>query len=97
MGEEIPKQVKEFVEAATANAKEAWGEDNIIAKDVMFAERGEDGSWTVSDNYERFFSTIYRFDPKSGAWTIRTMYAGEPEKPYTFEKVMADASILFTG
>lgn len=94
---DIPEQVKKFVEAATANAFEAWGIDSPIAKDVMYASINDEGLWVVCDNYERFFSTIYEYDPKKGAWTTRTMYAGDERKPYTFELVMADARILFTG
>ena len=32
-----------------------------------------------------------------GRWTTRQMYSDEGDKPYTFDKCMADASIMFTG
>ena len=97
---EQPDQVRQFVEAATANAKEAWGEDDIIAKDVMYAcqEKSYGGRWVIGDNYEKFFPTIYIYDPKTDTWTTRQWFAEtDEEKPYDFSKVMADASILFTG
>lgn len=94
---EMPNPVRQLVVAATENAKAAWGEDDVCAQDVVYACEESDGRWAVSDNYERFFSTIYTYDPASDEWTTRVMYGDCEEKPYPFEKVLADASVLFTG
>jgi hypothetical protein len=98
MSAEMPEQVRQFVEAATANAREVL--DEIIAKDVMYAcqEKSYEDRWVVSDNYERFFATIYIYDPKTDTWTTRPWFSDtDDERPYDFNRVMADAAILFTG
>ena len=92
-----PEQVRKFVEAATANAFKAWGEGSIIAKDIMYVNLNDEDLWVVCDNYEKFFSTIYEYDPKGDVWTTRTMYAGDGRVPRTFDEVMADTECIFTG
>lgn len=92
-----PKEVLEFVRAMKANAIEAWGESDPIAKDVVHVEELTSGDWQVSDNYERFFSTIYTFNPAVREWTTRTMYSEGAERLYTHDKCMADAACMFTG
>jgi len=94
----MPEPVKAFVAAVLANARQVWTDDadaSFIEK-LVHVDQREDGSVTICDNFEKFFSTIYRV-AKDGSWTIRTMYSDEPERPYSFAKAMADAGILYTG
>ena len=96
--DEIPEKVLKLKKAIIANAKKAWGDDDIVAQDIAFVfYHRRHGKWEVSDNYERFFSTIYAYYPETDTWTTRTMFGEDEEKPYTFEKAMADARIMFTG
>jgi hypothetical protein len=94
----IPKPVRDLRDAILANARKAWGEDDIVAQDIAFVFSSPTGDrWEISDNYERFFSTIYYYYPQTDTWTTRKMYSDDEEQPYTFEKAMADARIMFTG
>lgn len=93
----VPRQVRKVAKAMRKNAREAWGADDPIANDVVHVSQQDDGRWTIADNYERFFSTIYIYEKTSQTWTIRTMYAGDEERPYDLERALSDASIMFTG
>lgn len=94
----MPEPVKAFVAAVLANARQVWTEaaDASFVEQLIYVGEHEDGSVTICDNFEKFFATIYRV-AKDGSWTIRTMYSDEPERPYSFEKAMADAGIMYTG
>jgi hypothetical protein len=91
-------QVKQFIEAVKKNASEVWTEtgDEEFLNSLLYVHSNPDGSTTISDNYERFFSTIYRVD-MDGNWFVRKMYSDTGEKPYTFAQVMGDASMMYTG
>lgn len=104
--ETLPEQVRTFVQALIANAKEAhegWGEHDYedgrcFADMIPGVESQEDGTYIVCDNFERFFSTMYHFIPEGeGRWEVRNMYGEGGWRPYTYEKALADASIMFTG
>jgi len=57
-----PEQVREFVSAVFVNARKVWDqpEDDSFVDSLLFVEETREG-WQVSDNYERFFDTIYRY------------------------------------
>jgi hypothetical protein len=92
------KQVQEFVAAIKENGRKCWNEpeDESFINQLVHVHPESDGSITICDNFERFFSSIYRVD-RQGNWYIRTMFSGEPEREYSFEKAMSDASIMYTG
>jgi len=92
------EQVEKFVAAIKENATKVWTEpdDKDFIDGLVYVEKLEDGSVSISDNYERFFSIIYRVDA-NGNWYYRTMYSDMPEREYSFEKAMGDASIMYTG
>lgn len=103
----LPEPVQRFLQALRANALkvEGWDEPDsegkCMADDVIHVSVKPDGRITVCDNYERFFSIIYDFTPEAGNpdgnWKTREMWSSEPARDYTFEKAIADASIMFTG
>lgn len=104
----LPEPVARFVAALRDNALkvEDWSTPDLkggrcFADTVVHVSVKPDGSVTICDNYERFFSTIYTYTPDAdspdGRWTTRRMYSDEPAAPYSFEEAMADASIMFTG
>ena len=93
------KQVKEFMEAVKANAHRVWNEpdDKDFVNELLYIHEQDDGSITISDNYERFFDIIYRVTP-DGEWSYRRMWSESVRwKPYTFAQAMSDASIMYTG
>lgn len=91
-------QVKQFIEAVKKNAAEVWNEpdDKDFINSLLYVHSLPDGSTSISDNFEKFFPLIYRVD-KDGNWFIRTMYSDTGERPYSFEKAMGDARIMYTG
>jgi len=90
------KQVSEFVKAVKENARKVWTEadDASFIDSLLYVREDHEGT-AIMDNYERFFDSIYRVDAK-GNWYVRNGYYSS-EKPYTFEKAMSDASIMYTG
>jgi hypothetical protein len=100
----LPEEVKTFVSALVANAKQVEGWDTCdmeggrcFADTIPYVKTLDDGeSVQVCDNYERFFDTIYTYHPTQG-WSIRWMYADREPESYSYEKAMADAQIMFTG
>lgn len=105
----LPGPVQRFLTALRENALqvEGWADMEFEGGKACFADRiaytkvKDDGTITICDNFERFFSTIFEYRPDpaepNGRWTIREMYSDEPARAYSFELAMADASILFTG
>ena len=91
-------QANQLIEAIKENARQVWTEpeDKEFIEDLLYVKELPNGSTEVSDNFEKFFDIIYRVD-KEGNWYIRRMYGERGEDPYTFEKAMADASIMYTG
>ena len=92
-------QVQKFVEAVKENARQSWTkpEDKEFIDSLLHVFTQDDGSVTISDNYERFFDIIYvvRVD---GSWSYRKMWSESGElKSYSFEQAMSDASIMYTG
>ena len=87
----MPTEVKKFVDAVEANAKEA----EMSLSRLVHTKMKDDGSWQMSDNYERFWSLIYTY--RDGEWFVRDMHSERSEKPYTFAKAMSDASMMYTG
>ncbi len=93
--DKLPEQVQAFVVKLRANASTVEGWDDDFVSELLYIDRKEDGSITVSDNYEKFFSTIYTYTVE-GTWMIRSMWGGG-DKPYSHEQAMSDASIMYTG
>lgn len=106
----LPEQVRTFVLAAIANAKEVEGWDicdmeggKCFADTILYVKRLDDGRIEVSDNYEKFFDIIYTYTPsqdesmRAGVWNIRWMFADRSPRTYTFEQCMSDARCMFTG
>lgn len=106
----FPEQVRTFVQALIANAKEVEGWEvcdleggKCFADTIPYVKLLSDGRIQVCDNYEKFFDTIYTYTPsadeseRAGKWEIRWMYADREPRSYTFEKCMADAHCMFTG
>lgn len=87
------RQLKETIEANERKSSKENGEDPL--PDPVDVHRHSDGSWAVSDNYERFFNTVFVY--RDGQWFTRTLWGDGGEKPYSFEKAMADASMMYTG
>lgn len=95
--DKMPEQVRNFVLAAKENAREAFSDDaSDIADDVIYVSQKENGDVVICDNYERFFDVIYTYGT-DGNWRVRRMFSDMPERPYSYDAVMADASIMFTG
>jgi len=91
-----PAPVREFVNVALDNARKAWDDDpsEDFVLSLLYVHEESDG-WHVSDNYERFFSGIYRYH--EGQWYVRGMYSDTPERPCSHGSMMSTASILYTG
>lgn len=95
------EQAKQFIAAVKENAAKCWDQpdDKDFIEKLLYVYEFPNGSVSISDNFEKFFSIMYRVD-KDGNWFVRRMYSDEPadqEKPYTFECAMSDASIMYTG
>ena len=92
------ESVKQFVEAVKVNARQVWNEpgDESFIDQLLYVHDLPDGSTSISDNFERFFSLVYRVDT-AGNWYVRDIFSEMPERPYPFEYAMADASIMYTG
>lgn len=103
MPDNLPEQVKSFVEALIANAKQVEGWDTCdleggkcFADTIPYVKKLDDGSVEVCDNYEKFFDGIFIYSAE-GDWSLRFMYSDRLPELYSYEKAMADASIMFTG
>ncbi len=94
--DKLPEQVQAFVVKLRANASTVEGWDDDFVSELLYIDRKEDGSITVSDNYEKFFSTIYTYTVE-GKWMIRSMWGGGGDRLYSHEQAMSDASIMYTG
>ena len=99
----LPEQVRNFITACVANAKTVgtWSVCDMeggkcFADTLLCISQNDDGSVEISDNYEQFFSTIYTYTAQ-GEWKVRRMYSEEAYRPYSYEKAMRDASVLYTG
>lgn len=93
---EMPDEVRQLKEAIEANERASSAENGMESlPDPVYAKKNSDGSWSVLDNYERFFDTIYIY--RDGQWSVREMYSDEPERPYSFARAMSDARIMYTG
>jgi hypothetical protein len=92
----LPQQVRNFIAEVHINAKrvEEWDEDFI--QSLLYVQVDKDGGVTISDNYERFFGTVYTYT-YGGKWLVRSMYGEGGDREYSYDKVMADASIMYTG
>ena len=93
------EQVDKFIAAIKENAAKIWTEpdDKDFIDGLVYVNKLDDESISISDNYERFFDTIYRVTP-NGEWSYRRMWSESSIwKPYTFAQAMNDASILYTG
>ena len=82
--------VNEFKKALIDNSEEAFGER---WEDAAYVSSHE-GYVTISDNYERFFSLVYKVTD-DGEWFVRGY--DQDFKPYTQSQAMQDASIMYTG
>lgn len=92
----LPEPVRQFCLAIIENAKQVWDDFDFLS-DLLHIEVREGGEIEVSDNFERFFSTIYTYRPESNQWFVRNMYSDCPTKAYTFAGCMSDASMMYTG
>jgi predicted porin len=91
-------QVKSFVEAILSNARTKWDspdDEGFVEKLLYIRQEGD--VIEVSDNFERFFDTIYQYNVVTDTWRLRYGYSDKPEKAYSYEKAMSDASIMYTG
>lgn len=84
-----PREVKEVYRAAQQSAKEAGLPEDATSFSL------EDGVYTIADNYERFSSHLLSW--KSGGWTIRSMYSGEPSKSISHAEALENARLMFHG
>jgi len=64
----IRRQISDFVGAIKENARKVWKDtaDNEFIESLLYINEDDDGFVEISDNYERFFYTIYRVDPETG-------------------------------
>ncbi len=92
----LPEQVQAFVAKVRENGATVPGWDEDMVAELLYIDRKEDGSITVCDNFERYFTTIYTYTA-DGKWLVRSMWGGGSDRPYTYEKAMSDASIMYTG
>lgn len=91
-------QAQQFIAAVKENARQVWDgkDDEQFVERILSVRELPDGSTQIADNYETLFGSIYRVDMQ-GNWFIRNAYSEAGERPYSFDKAMADASIMFTG
>lgn len=89
--EDAPKEVLALEAAIEANARSA----GLELPAFVSVNKEDDGSWVLCDNYERYFLTMYVYE--DGQWFVRQMYSDTPRKPYSFERAMQDASMMYTG
>lgn len=92
------KEAEQFIEAVKKNARLVWDEpdDEDFVNELLFVQE-KDGVVTISDNYEKFFQTMYRIT-SDGKWWCRSMWSESVEwREYSFSKAMGDASIMYTG
>lgn len=93
---ELNDNARKFIQAVKENAKqvEDWDEDFI--SHLLYVRKLEDGSIQVSDNFEKFFDTIYTFRV-DGTVGLRWGYSDRQPEEYSIEQAMGDASIMYTG
>lgn len=92
----LPEQVRNFITAVQDNARQVEGWDEDFVQSLLYVNTDKDGGVTVSDNYERFFGSVYTYT-YGGKWLIRSMYSEGGDRPYSYAQVMGDAAIMFTG
>lgn len=94
---EKPEEVQKLEDAINANWISSFEEGDAPSNDAVHVSfHEEDNSWTICDNYERFFDQIFIY--RDGKWSYRLMFAEtDREYEYSFEKAMHDASIVYTG
>lgn len=92
----LPEQVRNFVTAVQENAHKVEGWDEDFIGSLLYIHPDRDGGWVVSDNYERFFGSVYTYT-YGGKWLVRSMYSEEGDREYTYDKAMGDARIMYTG
>ncbi len=93
---DLPLQVRNFITAALDNARKVEGWDESFIQQLLYVKVDRDGGVTISDNFERFFGSVYTYT-YGGKWLIRSMYSEEGDREYSYDKAMADARILYTG
>jgi len=95
--ESLPENPRKFIQAVWENARkvEEWDDDDWV-KGLLYVKTLEDGSVQVSDNFERFFDTIYTFRP-DGTVGLRWGYSDRAPQEYDMERALSDASIMYTG
>jgi hypothetical protein len=91
-------QANDFIEAVKKNAAECWDQpdDKEFIDKLLYVNELANGTVVISDNFERFFQTIYMVDV-NGNWYTTPMFGDICKKPTTFQSVMSDASIMYTG
>jgi len=87
---QLPDEVKQFITTCNENAQKA-----IEIDDIIYVQKCEDGSFEISDNYDRFFSTVWKYTADK-KWMVYDR-GEERWDEYSFELAMEDASILMTG
>ena len=65
-----------------------------MAKKAVYVEHRPDGSWEISDNFERFSDLILVF--KDGQWKTRYMYGDYPGRNISQAEAEANAKLMFT-
>lgn len=92
----LPQQVRNFIQAVQENARKVEGWDDDFIARLLYVEVDKDGGVTISDNFERFFRTIYTYT-YGGKWLVRDMYGEGGDRAYSYAQVMGDAAIMYTG
>lgn len=94
----LPEEVQKFCLAVKESALKVEGWDEKFAESLLWVDIDSvSGAVTMCDNFERFFSGIYKYYPDTNKWTIRGMYSDGGERPYYFARAMSDARFMFTG
>jgi len=86
---DAPAQVRQVLKAAQDSAERGGAR-----KDSAYLSRDDDGSYSISDNYERS-SLILEY--RNGQWTIRRMYSEAAPKRIDFEDALGNARLMFHG
>lgn len=88
----MPKEVAEVRDAMRLNAER--GLSPHMAKKAVYCAQEPNGTWQLTDNFERYSDLILEYD-SDGQWTTRRMYGEARPKKITFGEALANANLFF--
>jgi len=90
MGKQVPEEVAAVRKAMQSNADRSLRPS--IAKDAVYLHEEDDGTWQLTDNFERYSDLILEY--KRGQWTTRNMHSSGVKK-ISFGEALANANLFF--